>query len=145
MRRPSQWNQSLYPKRLAMLINTGYFSCCDFIMVCSMHNHTFCTSYRSSNCGSKLALVNPPKEMSCDHVKATSIVTNVHASSSVDRCLRELRTPLVKLPVLCKKKIIHPFFCGFRHIEPWQYKIFPTISEILDTRAWIKKQAAPFL
>lgn len=77
------------------------------------HSVQHAQSYRSSYCGSKLAPVIYPdseiaKKMSCGRTKAASKVTDVLAPSSVESCLRELRTPLVQLPG--EKKAHTPFF-----------------------------------
>lgn len=72
------------------------------------HSVQHAQSYRSSDCGSKLAPVIFPdseiaKKMSCGRTKAASIITDVLAPSSVESCLRELRTPLIQLPGEKKK------------------------------------------
>lgn len=78
-KRPSQWNRSLYPKRTARLIKSQQLSV--------YHSVQHAQSYRSSDCGSKLAPVIFPdseiaKKMSCGRTKAASIVTDVLAPSS---------------------------------------------------------------
>ncbi|KAF4096150.1 hypothetical protein G5714_023753 [Onychostoma macrolepis] len=74
------------------------------------HSVQHAQSYRSSDCGSKLAPVifldsEIAKKMSCGRMKAASRVTDVLAPSSVESCLRELRTSLVQLPDLIKWEI----------------------------------------
>ena len=68
-------------------------------------------SYRSNDCGNKLAQTIFPdseiaKKMSCGRTKAASIITDVLAPASVESCLTELETPVV-----LGDKIAHtPFF-----------------------------------
>lgn len=70
-------------------------------------------SYRSTDCGSKLASVIFPdsyiaKKMSCGRTKAAALVTDVLAPASVEICLKELKAPIVQTQ--SSKSVHKPFF-----------------------------------
>lgn len=58
-------------------------------------------AYKSADCGNKsghfFRLRDCKKKVPCGHTKAASIDTDVLASSSVENCLRELKTPMVQV------------------------------------------------